>query len=261
MTSTFYPLVIAMESLRFRSIWISDVHLGLADCKAEFLVRFLEATESDYLYLVGDIIDLHNMKNGWYWPQTHTSVIQKLLAKARNGTRVVYIPGNHDEALRQYAGKLLGPITITLQAIHRTADGRRLLILHGDEFDVLIKHNVLLISLGSRFYELLLWLNRLLNRVRGILGYPYWSLSAHLKTKVKRAILYMDRFEAVAAHEAARCAVDGLVCGHIHKAAIRRVNQVLYCNDGDWVESCTALVERHDGSLELLDWLKIKPAL
>jgi UDP-2,3-diacylglucosamine pyrophosphatase LpxH len=244
-----------MEQAYFRSIWISDVHLGIPDCKAELVLEFLDSTESEYLYLVGDIIDLRNMNNDWFWPQTHNTVIQKLLAKARNGTRVVYIPGNHDQVLRQFAGRSFGPITIALEAIHVTAGGRRLLVLHGDEFDVLVKHNALLVYLGSSSYDLMQWLNRHFNRLREKLGYSYWSFSTYVKTRMKNAALYIGRFEAAAAHQAERRTLDGLICGHIHQPIIKHIGGMLYCNDGDWVESCTALVEHPDGNLQLLNWL------
>jgi UDP-2,3-diacylglucosamine pyrophosphatase LpxH len=239
----------------YRTIWISDVHLGTRGCKAEFLLDFLRHTEADTMYLVGDIIDGWRLKKSWYWPQTHNDIIQKVLRKVRKGTRVVYVPGNHDEWLRDYAELQFGGVEVVDEAIHVTADGRRLLVLHGDEFDAVVKHARWLAMLGDGAYELALWLNRHFNTARRRLGYQYWSLSAYLKRRVKNAMQYIGSFADAVADEARRRGVDGVVCGHIHLAEMRDLNGVLYCNDGDWVESCTALVEHFDGRLELVDWV------
>jgi UDP-2,3-diacylglucosamine pyrophosphatase LpxH len=241
-----------MESLRFRTIWISDIHLGVRACKAEFLLDFLKSAESDYLYLVGDIIDLWNLKSGWYWPPMHNQVIQKVFGKAKNGTRVIYIPGNHDELFREYVGSLFANIHIMQEAIHETADGCRLLVLHGDEFDSVVRHNHRVAVIGSQIYDWLLVANRWVNYFRRKLGFPYWSLAAYLKHQVKNAVKYISNFEQAVVHEARKRNVHGVVCGHIHKAAIEDFDGVLYCNDGDWVESCTALVEHPDGRLEVI---------
>lgn len=207
---------------------------------------------------MGDIIDFVSMENGWYWPQSHNATLQKLLVKAEYGTRIVYLPGNHDAVLRQFIGSSLGPITIIAeQILHQTVDGRRLLILHGDKFDSLIRHNAIVSIIGSNSYELLQTLDRGLNRLRTMLGFSYWSLSTYLKTNLKNANRYIELFETVAAREALRYAVDGLICGHIHKPAIKVINGTLYCNDGDWVECCTALVEHRDGSLEIVSWAEV----
>jgi len=238
----------------YRSIWISDVHLGTRGCKAQFLLDFLKHNESEFLYLVGDIVDCWRLRRVWYWHQDHNDVVQKLLRKARKGTHVVYVPGNHDEPLRDYTDMHFGGVIVMEEAIHVTADGRRLLILHGDKFDGIIKYARWLAILGDRAYALILALNHWYNLWRHWWGYPYWSLSAYLKRQVKDAITYVDNFEAAIADEARRRGVDGVVCGHIHKAEIRQVGPILYCNDGDWVESCTALVEHRDGRLEILDW-------
>ena len=243
-----------MTPLRFRSIWISDVHLGIRACKAEFLLDFLSYTESKYLYLVGDIIDLWNMKKGWHWPRLHNSVIRKILGKAKNGTDVIYIPGNHDELFREYVEHAFGDVAIMAEAIHETADGRRLLVLHGDEFDGVVKYSRWIAVIGSRAYDFLLAMNRWVNFFRRKFGFPYWSLAAYLKHKVKNAVNFISNFEQAVAYEAGRRGVDGLVCGHIHKPTMEEINGVLYCNDGDWVESCTALVEHHDGSLAIIRW-------
>jgi UDP-2,3-diacylglucosamine pyrophosphatase LpxH len=240
---------------RYRSIWISDIHLGTRGCKAEFLLDFLRHTESDHLYLVGDIIDGWRLKRSWYWHQTHNDVVQKLLRKARKGTRVVYIAGNHDEVLRDYLGLQLGGVELLGEDVHETADGKRLLVIHGDAFDGVVRYAPWLALLGDKAYSLALAANNALNLVRRRLGYPYWSFSAVLKAKVKNAVRYVDDFERALAAEARRRGVDGVVCGHIHKAEIRTVDGVLYCNDGDWVESCTALVESLDGVLSIVHWV------
>ena len=239
---------------RYRTIWISDVHLGTRGCKADFLLDFLRHTESDRLFLVGDIVDGWRLKKTWYWHQSHNDVVQKLLRKARKGTEVIYVPGNHDEAARDYCDLHFGGVLVLREALHETADGRRLLVMHGDEFDVVVRYARWLALLGDRAYTLLLALNHWLNVVRRQLGYPYWSLSAYLKHKVKNAVEYIGNFERAIAEEARRRGVDGVVCGHIHHPEIRDIEGVLYCNDGDWVESCSALVEHFDGRLEILRW-------
>ncbi len=242
---------------RYRSIWISDVHLGTRGCQADMLLEFLRLTESEKLYLVGDIIDGWRMRKNFYWAQSHNDVIQKVLRKARKGTQVIYIPGNHDEAAREYLGLEFGGIKVQGDAVHETADGRKFLIVHGDEFDVITKYAKWLALLGDSAYNLLLWVNTWLNRIRRWFKLPYWSLSAYLKHKAKKATEFIGRFEGALAEEAKRRGLDGVICGHIHHAEIRQVQTVLYCNDGDWVESCTALVEHDDGRLEILDWAKI----
>jgi UDP-2,3-diacylglucosamine pyrophosphatase LpxH len=242
---------------RYRTAFISDIHLGTRGCKAEFLLDFLRETEVEALYLVGDIIDCWRLRRSWYWPQAHNDVVQKLLRKARKGTRVFYIPGNHDEPLRDYTDMQFGGVTVLAEAIHVTADGRRLLVLHGDEFDGIVKYARWLALLGDWAYRTMLHLNHWFNLARRHLGYPYWSLSAWLKQQVKDAVKYIDDYERAVAEEARRRGVDGVVCGHIHKAEIRRIGGLLYCNDGDWVESCTALVEHADGHLEILRWAEL----
>jgi len=241
---------------RYRTIWISDIHLGTRGCKADFLVNFLRYNDADTIYLVGDIIDGWRLKRSWYWPQTHNDVVQKVLRKVRKGTRVVYVPGNHDEWLRDYTLLQFGGVEVANEVIHVTADGRRLLVLHGDVFDAVVKHARWLAMLGDHAYTAVLWLNRYFNIMRRRLGYQYWSLSAYLKHRVKNAMQYIGSFADAVATEANRRGVDGVVCGHIHHAEIREMNGVLYCNDGDWVESCTALVEHFDGRLELIYWIE-----
>jgi UDP-2,3-diacylglucosamine pyrophosphatase LpxH len=239
---------------RYRAIWISDIHLGTRGCKTEFLLDFLRNTESEHLYLVGDIIDGWSLRRTWFWDQQHNDVIQKLLRKARKGTRVIYVPGNHDEFARAYLGMMFGGIAIEGKTLHRMLDGRTLLVTHGDEFDSVVRHAKWLALLGDLAYRVVLSLNHWFNRARRHLGYPYWSLSAYLKHKVKNAVQFIDDFETMVAREAAMHKVDGVVCGHIHKAELRKIDSLLYCNDGDWVESCTALVETLEGKLEILHW-------
>lgn len=243
-----------LQPKRFRAIWISDVHLGFKGCRAEYLLDFLKSTESEYLYLVGDIVDLWNMRRGIYWPQSHNNVIRTVLGKAKRGTQVIYIPGNHDDLLRDYNGMSFGNVLILNEAVHITEDGRRLLVLHGDAFDGVIKCGKLLEMIGALSYDWLLEVSRLVNWMRRKLGFPYWSLAAFLKHKVKNAVSYIKNFERAMSHEARRKKVDGVVCGHIHRAEMTTIDGVLYCNDGDWVESCTALVEHFDGALQLLRW-------
>ena len=239
---------------RYRTIWISDIHLGTRGCKADKLLDFLKKTESDNLYLVGDIIDGWRLKRSWYWPQEHNDVVQKILRKARKGTNVVFIPGNHDEFAREYTEHQFGGVTLADKVIHETAAGKRLLVLHGDQFDVVVRYAKWLAVLGDGAYTLLLALNNGFNRARQKLGRPYWSLSAYLKLKVKNAVKYIAEYETALARAAHEEGVDGVVCGHIHHAEMRDIDGVLYCNDGDWVESCSALVEHFDGRLELLFW-------
>jgi len=241
--------------LRVRTAWISDVHLGTPGCQANQLLAFLRALECDTLYLVGDIIDGWQLRRSWYWPQAHNDVVQKLLRKARKGTRVVFVPGNHDEFARRYVEHNFGGVDVVDDAVHTTADGRALWITHGDLFDGVIQYAKWLAYLGDTAYELLLKLNRHLNSLRARMGLPYWSLSKYLKLKVKRAVSYIGDFETAVAREARRRGVHGVVCGHIHHAEMREIDGVLYANDGDWVESLTALVEHADGRLEIVDWV------
>ena len=244
------------ESLRkrYRTIFISDLHLGTPGCQATALLDFLKAHPSDNLYLVGDIIDGWQLRRKWYWPQAHNDVVQKLLKRARKGCRVVFIPGNHDEFARQFIGHRFGDIEVMEEAVHTTADGLRLWVIHGDYFDAVVQCARWLAIVGDNLYEFTLKLNRYLNTLRARMGLPYWSLSAYLKQKVKSALNYVTDFEVAVANEARNRGHQGVVCGHIHRAEMRDIDGVLYCNDGDWVESRTALVEHFDGTLELLHW-------
>ncbi len=246
------------EAHRYRAIFISDVHLGTRGCKARYLLDFLKHTESDALYLVGDIIDGWALTKTVYWPQAHNDVVQKLLRKARKGTKVVYVPGNHDEAARQFAGLHFGGIAIRNDDVHTTADGRRLWVVHGDFADGVMRHARWLAYVGDTAYSFALWLNDHINRLRIRLGHPYWSLSQYLKHRVKNAVAFITDFELVLLREARRLGYDGVVCGHIHKAEIREVGDMIYANDGDWVESLTALVETLDGHLKIVTWDRLQ---
>jgi UDP-2,3-diacylglucosamine pyrophosphatase LpxH len=245
---------------RYRAVFISDLHLGTAGCQAEPLLEFLKSYPSEYLYLAGDIVDGWQLRRKWFWPQSHNDVVQKVMRKARKGCRVVFVPGNHDEFARQFAGHHFGGIEVALEAVHVTARGQRLWVVHGDAFDGVVQCARWLAIVGDNLYELTLRMNRHLNRLRGRLGLPYWSLSAYLKHKVKKALAYVTDFEKAVAAEARKRGHDGVVCGHIHRAEMRSIDGILYCNDGDWVESRTALVEHCDGRLELVHWDTHMPA-
>lgn len=236
----------------FRSIFISDLHLGTPGCQADALLHFLKTYTCDNLYLVGDIVDGWQLRRKWYWPQSHNDVIQKLLRKARKGCRVVFVPGNHDEFGRHFLDHSFGGIEILEEAVHVTADGKKLWVIHGDYFDGVIQCAKWLAYVGDNLYEFTLKLNRYLNHLRARMGMPYWSLSAYLKLKVKKAVNFISDFEVAVANEARKLGYQGVVCGHIHQAEIRNIDGILYCNDGDWVESCSALVEHADGRLEIL---------
>lgn len=239
---------------RFRAVFISDVHLGTRTSRAHALLDFLRTVEADTFYLVGDIVDFWRIRRGPHWPQTHNDVFQKLLRKVRKGSRIVYIPGNHDEGLRDFCGMHFGGIEVHRTFIHATATGRRYIIMHGDEFDIVVRNARWLAFLGDRGYEAALWLNNPLNWIRRYLGLGYWSFSAYLKHRVKKAVAFIGAYEEAVAGEARRQAVDGIICGHIHYAADRRLGDVHYLNCGDWVESCTAIVESRDGELRLIHW-------
>ncbi|VWX61350.1 UDP-2,3-diacylglucosamine hydrolase [Burkholderiales bacterium 8X] len=240
------------EPRRYRTLWISDVHLGTPGCQAHALLDFLRHNECETLFLVGDVIDGWQLRRQWYWPQAHNDVVQKLLRKARKGTRVIFIPGNHDEFARKYVNHDFGGIEVAEEWIHETADGRKLWVVHGDLFDGVIQCAKWLAHVGDSLYEFTLKLNRHLNSLRARLGLPYWSLSQYLKFKVKRAVSYVGDFEQALAREARRRGLQGVVCGHIHHAELRDIDGILYANDGDWVESLTALAEHADGRLEIL---------
>jgi UDP-2,3-diacylglucosamine pyrophosphatase LpxH len=236
---------------RYRAVFVSDVHLGTKSCHALALRRFLQSVDCEHLYLVGDIVDVWSMKRRWYWPQDHVNVVQTVLEKARSGVHVVYVPGNHDEVFRDFLGLDFGGIQIRGRTVHVTAAGRRLLVVHGDEFDAHVKVGWLYRA-GSVAYDAALVVNRWIDRVRRRLGLPYWSLAAFLKHKLRKAMRYVAEFEACLAKMARDEGLDGVVCGHIHKAAATVVDGIEYYNDGDWVDGGTALVEHADGRMEVL---------
>jgi UDP-2,3-diacylglucosamine pyrophosphatase LpxH len=243
---------------RYRTVFISDIHLGARGCQAEILLDFIRHIECDTLYLVGDIVDGWKLRSGWHWPQSHNDVVQKILRMARKGVKVIYVPGNHDDRVRDFVGVHFGGVLVARDAIHQAADGRRYLVTHGDEFDGVVQHAKWLAFLGDYAYRALLTVNTLFNRVRRRLGFGYWSLSAYLKTRVKNALQFVENFEAAVADEARRRGVEGVICGHIHKAEMRDIDGIVYINDGDWVESCSALVEHPDGRMEILEWAKLR---
>ena len=248
----------AIAPTHYRSVFISDVHLGTRGCQAELLLDFLRHMSCDHLYLIGDIVDGWRLKSGWYWPQSHNDVVQKILRLARKGAKVIYVPGNHDDRVRDFCGVHFGGVTVARDAVHQTLDGRRFLVVHGDEFDGVVRHAKWLGFAGDIAYRILISLNTTLNRIGRRLGFGYWSLSAFLKLKVKNALKFIDSFEGALAEEARRRNLDGVICGHIHKAEMRAIGSALYVNDGDWVESCTALVEHRDGRLEILRWAELR---
>jgi UDP-2,3-diacylglucosamine pyrophosphatase LpxH len=245
-------------ALHYRTIWLSDTHLGTKGCKAEELRDFLDNVECDTLYLVGDIIDLWKFKSGFYWPTLHNDIVQRIFTKAKRGTRVIYIPGNHDEPLRKHVGIHFNGVDIRLDAIHTTKDGRRFLVVHGDGFDSIVCNNKSLAYIGGEVYEVLLVVNRWFNRLRTLCGYKkHWSLSAFLKQKVKNIIQIMDNYQHILSLEAQKRHVDGIICGHIHHADIAEMEfGKTYCNSGDWVESCTALAEDATGKISIIRWLE-----
>ena len=245
----------------YRSIWISDFHLGTRGCQSELLLEFIKHTQSEKLYLVGDIIDGWALKNTWYWPQSHNDVVQKILRKARHGAEVFYISGNHDEVMRGFVPVNFGGVSILNQVIHETVDKKKYLVVHGDQFDGIIQCAKWLAMLGSITYDFLIYFNRYINFFRKKLGYEYWSLSNYLKFTVKNAVKFVSEYEKLVCNYAKQFKVEGIICGHIHHANMQSMNGIHYINDGDWVESCTALVEHFDGKLELINWTEKRKEL
>lgn len=239
---------------QYRTIWLSDAHLGWRGSEAGQLLEFLKHHDAEHWYLVGDMVDGWMLKRTWHWPQHHNDIVQKLLRKVRKGSRVDYIPGNHDEFLRDFVGLQFGGVTLLRDALHTTADGRKLWVLHGDEFDSIVHYAPWLAFLGNNGYDAMILLGRPLNRLRRWLGRPDWSLSAYVKQRVKNIIKFVTDYEQALAREARKRGADGVICGHIHKAEIRAFEGIAYYNTGDWVESCTALVEHFDGRLEIIRW-------
>tara|TARA_R110002072_G_scaffold181232_19_gene337400 strand:+ start:12182 stop:13078 length:897 start_codon:yes stop_codon:yes gene_type:complete len=242
------------ERRKFRTIWISDIHLGTKGCNAAMLIDFLDHTDSETMYLVGDIIDGWRLKKKFYWPPEHNDIVWRVLKRAHRGTRIVYIPGNHDEMVRPFCGMNFGGVEIKRADVHTTADERRLLVLHGDEFDTIMLAHRWLAFVGDALYHVMMGLNGWVNAIRNGLGLPYWSLSKAAKHKVKNAVEFISKYEEVVARAASERGVDGVVCGHIHTAEMRDFDGIAYYNDGDWVEGCNALVEHFDGTMEILHW-------
>ena len=257
MTETQDVNSVEQDTKRYRTLFLSDIHLGTRGCQADLLLDFLRHNESDQLFLVGDIIDGWRLKSGWHWPQAHNDVVQKILRKVRKGTRVVFTPGNHDEFAREFLGLEFGGIEVLDHVIHETADGKKLLIVHGDEFDIVVKHARWLAHLGDWAYDFAIWANTWFNIGRRRLGLPYWSFSQWAKLKVKNAVNFIGAFEVMLAGEARKRGVDGVICGHIHHATIQQIEGITYVNCGDFVESCTAIAEHYDGTLELLHWHRL----
>ncbi|MGZ5895615.1 MAG: UDP-2,3-diacylglucosamine diphosphatase [Xanthobacteraceae bacterium] len=245
---------VTADPKRYRTLFISDIHLGAHGSQAGKLLHFLRWHEADHIYLVGDIVDGWALRSGWYWPQSHNDVVQKLLRQARKGTRITYAPGNHDEFLREYYGTHFGGIEVVENAIHTGVDGRRYLVIHGDLFDLVVTQARWLALLGDKAYDTAIVVNRWFNLIRRRLGFPYWSLSQWAKLKVKNAVSYIGDYEKTLTAEAHRHGADGVICGHIHHAAIHDDFGLRYINCGDWVESCTAIVEHEDGRLEIITW-------
>jgi UDP-2,3-diacylglucosamine pyrophosphatase LpxH len=237
--------------VRIRTAFISDLHLGARDCQADEISRFLASVEMEQLFLVGDVVDLWSMRDRVYWPTTHHEVLRQILDKARNGTRVIYIPGNHDELARSLAGSLLAGIEVHEECEYVTRGGRRMLVIHGDVFDGAVRFSPLLKATGCALYELSMAVSRQVNILRRLMGLPRWSLVTWLKSRMGNAMDYVRRYELAAARAARSRGFDGIICGHIHRPHVEEIEGVLYCNDGDWVEHCTALVEDRDGGLRL----------
>lgn len=245
------------RAIKVRSLFLSDVHLGTRSCQVDLVLDFLKYIDADFIYLVGDIIDGWRLKDGWYWPQSHNDVVQKLLRKARKGARVIYIPGNHDEFLRDYVGAHFGGVELAQEIIHETDDGKRFLVFHGDKFDMVVRHARWLAHLGDWAYDLAVTTNIVISAVRRRLGLSYWSLASWGKRKVKTAINFVTAFEAAVANEAHRLNVDGAICGHIHCPGKKLIDGKTYINTGDWVDSCSALIEHFGGAMEIVHWHEI----
>ena len=238
----------------YPSIWLSDIHLGCIDCKADFLLSFLDTIECDRIFLVGDIVDFWALKRRMHWPESHNKVLNLLLKKAQEGTEVIYLPGNHDSLMKPYEKLLFGSIKIHNEYIYQTIGGKKLLMLHGDKYDSQVCFGKLQAKVGDLLYDFLLWLNRSHHKIRKLFGLPYWSLASYIKTKVKKANEAIARYRMAAIQDAINQGADGIICGHIHHPQLCIEKGILYCNDGDWIENCTTMVETKDGNLRLLKW-------
>lgn len=245
------------QNFQYRTLFLSDIHLGTSGCQAEMLLSFLREVDAEHIYLVGDIFDGWRLQKGWYWPQAHNNVVQKLLKMAKNGSKVIYIPGNHDEIMRNYLGTHFGGIEVRDRDIFTSVDGRKFLVIHGDQFDMVVMNAKWLAHLGDWAYATILKVNTFVNHVRKLWGGQYWSLSRWAKNQVKSAVNFIGDYEKVLTSEAKKANVDGIICGHIHHPALEQIDDITYINTGDWVESCTAVIESYDGAIELIEWSKI----
>ena len=251
-----------LPALHVRSAFLSDIHLGARECRADLVLQFLRTVQMDELYLVGDIVDVWSLRRSFFWPQLHSDVLRTILGKAKHGTRVIYVPGNHDVEMRDLTSMVFGNLEVHREIVHTTTRGERLLVMHGDEFEGSVHCSRWLAALGSGGYDLILGLNRLCNRLRRLCGFPYWSLATYIKSRVGNAMRYVQRFEQAAVRIAQQRGLDGIICGHIHRPLLTRFEGVQYCNTGDWVENCTALVETNQGQLllwQLADWTARQP--
>lgn len=248
----------AVPPRRCRSIFLSDIHLGSKAAKAEFVVDFLRHHEAEQVYLVGDIVDGWRLRRSWHWPQAHNDVVQKLLRMARKGTQIIYVAGNHDEFLRDFQGTHFGGIEVVDSAIHEGADGRRYLVIHGDQFDCVVHNARWIAYLGDLAYDTAIVINRVVSKIRGLFGWPYWSFSSWAKIKVKKAVAFISAFQEVVVHEARKAGAEGVICGHIHHAVIEDMDGIRYINSGDWVESCTAVIEDFDGTFSIVSWTHVR---
>ena len=247
--------------MRFRAIFLSDIHLGTRGCQAGRLIDFLREHESDHLYLVGDIVDFWAMSRSIHWTPEQNTVVQKVLRRARRGDQVILIPGNHDESLREYVDTSFGDIRVIREHIHTAADGRRYLLLHGDEFDQVMRHHRWVAVLGDIAYNILVRINAWLSWARRTLRISgYWSLAGYAKRRIKSAVSFIFDFEDAVIHAVRERGLDGVICGHIHSAVIREMDGLTYINCGDWVDSCTAIVEHYDGRMELIEWRAARDA-
>jgi UDP-2,3-diacylglucosamine pyrophosphatase LpxH len=249
-----------MTSPQYRTIWISDLHIGSTQCQADTLLDFLKHNDSEKLYLVGDIIDFWALSKKMYWPPDHNTIIQKLLRKARHGTQIIYIPGNHDENIREYDSFVFGDVVVKNSDIHTTLTGQQFLVVHGDEYDTIARHHQWLAKIGSVGYDVLIDINRIFRFFRRLLGVQsQFSLAAYVKFKVKNVVQFISDYEESIVHTLKHEKLDGVICGHIHHAEIKQIEGFWYVNTGDFVESCTAIVEHFDGRLEMLRWRKQEP--
>ncbi|MCA8938801.1 MAG: UDP-2,3-diacylglucosamine diphosphatase [Planctomycetes bacterium] len=239
---------------QYRAVFISDVHLGTKDCQAKKLLKVLREIECETIYLVGDILDIWSLRRKWYWPKTHNEIVRRLVKDDENLPNVIFVPGNHDELFRDYDGYEFGKVTIRNEVVHTTLEGRKILVVHGDEFDAVVTNAKLITKVGDWLYYLLLYINRKFNRLRRAMRMPYWSLSAFVKKHVKSVISFVANFEKFLVKDARKRGVDGVICGHIHYPQIRNIDGIVYLNCGDWVENCTAIVETLEGKLELVDF-------